>query len=92
MAKKAGFDIRELFGRGNGRPRGKLAVKYRDPSNPVNTWTGRGRMPRWMAAATRGGQAKKEDFLDRVGGGEGRGVSPAPIAPASVGPAGRRVG
>src|SRR5947207_2867113 len=63
MAKKAGFDIHELFGRGSGRSRGKVAVKYRDPSNPANTWTGRGRMPRWMVAATKGGKAKKEDFL-----------------------------
>jgi DNA-binding protein H-NS len=64
-AKKHGFDIHELFGvgRGRGGKGGKVAIKYRDPSNPSNTWTGRGRMPRWMAAATKGGRAKKEDFL-----------------------------
>jgi len=62
MAKKAGFDLRDLF---DGRRKGKgtVAVKYRDPSNAANTWTGRGRMPRWMTAATKGGKAKKEDFL-----------------------------
>jgi DNA-binding protein H-NS len=63
IAKEAGFDIRDLFG-GNGRgKRGKVAVKYRDPKNPENMWTGRGRMPRWMVAATKGGKAKKGDFL-----------------------------
>ena len=63
MAKEHGFDIRDLLdGRGKGK-RGKVAIKYRDPSNSVNTWTGRGRMPRWMTAATKGGKAKKEDFL-----------------------------
>ncbi len=63
MAKEHGFDIRDLLdGRGKGK-RGKVAVKYRDPSNSGNTWTGRGRMPRWMTAATKGGKAKKEDFL-----------------------------
>jgi DNA-binding protein H-NS len=63
IAREHGFDIHELFGRkGNGKgTRGKVAVKYRD--NAGNTWTGRGRMPRWMVAATRGGKAKKEDFL-----------------------------
>jgi DNA-binding protein H-NS len=61
-AKKHGFDINELFGRGR-KGKGTVAAKYRDPSNPSNTWTGRGRMPRWMAAATKGGKAKKEDFL-----------------------------
>jgi hypothetical protein len=52
--------------RWRGRSRGgrrSVAPKYRDPKNPENTWTGRGRMPRWMAAALKGGKAKKEDFL-----------------------------
>jgi DNA-binding protein H-NS len=62
MAKQAGFDLRELFD-GRKGSRAKVAVKYRDPSNSVNAWTGRGRMPRWMVAATKGGKAKKEDFL-----------------------------
>jgi DNA-binding protein H-NS len=64
LAKQHGFDIYELLGR-DGRKRGKgtVAAKYRDPRNPANTWTGRGRMPRWMAAATKNGKVKKEDFL-----------------------------
>jgi DNA-binding protein H-NS len=61
IAEKAGFDLRGLFDGRKGK--GKVAIKYRDPSNSANTWTGRGRMPRWMAAATKGGKAKKEDFL-----------------------------
>ena len=62
MAKEHGFDVRELM---DGRKKGKgtVAAKYRDPKNPENTWTGRGRMPRWMAAATKGNKAKKDDFL-----------------------------
>ena len=62
LAKAHGFDIRELL---DGRKKGKgsVAAKYRDPKNPENTWTGRGRMPRWMTAATKGGKSKKEDFL-----------------------------
>jgi DNA-binding protein H-NS len=62
LAKEHGFDIHDLFAARRGS-RGKVAIKYRDPSNTENTWTGRGRMPRWMAAATKGGKAKKEDFL-----------------------------
>jgi len=62
IAKEHGFDIRDLI---DGRKKGKgtVAAKYRDPKNPENTWTGRGRMPRWMVAATRGGKASKDDFL-----------------------------
>lgn len=62
MVKEHGFEIGDLFGQGR-KGKGSVAVKYRDPQNPANTWTGRGRMPRWMAAATKGGKAKKEDFL-----------------------------
>jgi DNA-binding protein H-NS len=62
LAKRRGFDIGDLFGKGR-KGKGTVAVKYRDPKNPANTWTGRGRMPRWMSAATKGGKAKKEDFL-----------------------------
>jgi DNA-binding protein H-NS len=62
LARESGFDLRELVAGGRGR-KGAVTVKYRDPENPANTWTGRGRMPRWMAAAMRGGKVKKEDFL-----------------------------
>jgi DNA-binding protein H-NS len=64
IAKQAGFDIHELFAKGR-KGKGSVAPKYRDPKNRANTWTGRGRMPLWMAAATKGGKAKKEDFLIR---------------------------
>ena len=60
IAKQHGFDIRDLID-GRKSKRGKVAVKYRDRAG--NTWTGRGRMPRWLVAATKGGKAKKEDFL-----------------------------
>jgi DNA-binding protein H-NS len=62
MVKEHGFEIQDLFGRGR-KGKGTVAVKYRDPQNPGNTWTGRGRMPRWLVVATKGGKAKREDFL-----------------------------
>jgi len=62
LAKRHGFDVRDLLD-GRRKGKGSVAAKYRDPKNPQNTWTGRGRMPRWLVAATRGGKASKEDFL-----------------------------
>jgi DNA-binding protein H-NS len=62
MVKEHGFEIGDLFGKGR-KGKGAVAIKYRDPQNPANTWTRRGRMPRWLVAATKGGKAKKEDFL-----------------------------
>lgn len=63
IAKDAGFDIYDLFGRGRGGKGGKVAPKYRDPKNPANTWTGRGRMPRWLSAVTKGSKTKLQDYL-----------------------------
>jgi DNA-binding protein H-NS len=62
MAEAAGMSLDALFGKGR-KGKGSVAAKYRDPKNPENTWTGRGRMPRWMVAATKGNKTKKEDFL-----------------------------
>lgn len=42
--------------------RAKVAAKYRDPQNRRNTWSGRGRMPRWLAEKTKRGQSAA-DFL-----------------------------
>ena len=38
-----------------------VAVKYRDPSNPANTWTGRGKKPLWLTALLEQGH-KIEEF------------------------------
>jgi DNA-binding protein H-NS len=62
MAGAAGLTLDDVLGKRR-KGKGSVAIKYRDPKNPENTWTGRGRMPRWMAAATKGNKAKKEDFL-----------------------------
>ena len=50
------------FGRG---VRGKVAPKYRNPENPIETWAGRGLKPRWLAAALKSGK-KLDDFI--IGG------------------------
>lgn len=49
---------------GKGRSLGKVPPKYRNPANPAETWTGRGRQPRWLAAETAAGKSL-EDFLIR---------------------------
>lgn len=62
LARAQGFTLDEIVGKGR-KGKGSVPIKYRDPKNPENTWTGRGRTPRWLVAATKGGRAKKEDFL-----------------------------
>jgi DNA-binding protein H-NS len=55
QAKEAGFDIYELFGTGRAvkAPSEKkpVAPKYRDTTNPNNTWSGRGKHPVWLRDA-----------------------------------------
>lgn len=40
----------------------KVLPKYRNPSAPTDTWSGRGKQPRWLVAALRSG-FKLDDFL-----------------------------
>ncbi len=41
-----------------GDARAAVAPKYRDPADANNTWTGRGKPPRWLAAAIAAGKSK----------------------------------
>ncbi|HDS1579586.1 TPA: H-NS histone family protein [Stenotrophomonas maltophilia] len=72
-AAEAGYSLEQLFGadaraedvpsRKSARRRtGKVAAKYRDPEYKRLTWSGRGRMPRWLAAKVQKGY-KVTDFL-----------------------------
>ena len=61
LVRSKGMTLEDVLGK-RGQRKGSVAVKYRDPKDPANTWTGRGRMPRWLVAATKGGKAKREDF------------------------------
>ena len=61
-AREHGISLEDLFGKGRRGGKGSVAVKYRDPKNAENTWTGRGRMPRWLQAAVHAGR-KKESYL-----------------------------
>lgn len=41
----------------------KVAPKYRNPENPSETWSGRGKHPKWMVQAMEKHGRKAEDFL-----------------------------
>ncbi len=62
LAAKRGLSIAEILGNGRGSAKGgKVAVKYRNPENMDDTWTGRGRQPKWLVAALKKG-ARINDF------------------------------
>lgn len=67
LLKGTGFTLADLFpraGTASGSKRksqGIVPVRYRDPDNADNTWTGRGRQPTWLVNAIAAGK-KVEDF------------------------------
>ena len=58
-AKKHGFSLNELVGskpaRG-GAKRAASAPKYKNPDDPSQTWSGRGRQPAWYKSAIESGK------------------------------------
>ncbi len=56
------FNIGDLYPiAGRGKKRSKSAAKYANPEDRSQTYTGRGRRPRWLEARLKKG-AKMEDF------------------------------
>lgn len=83
VARNEGYTIAELFGgtgaaaaapatrasapRKARKTTGKVAPKYRNPENPNETWTGRGRQPRWLTAFTDAGRNRDEFLINPEG-------------------------
>jgi DNA-binding protein H-NS len=42
------------------RKGGKVAVKYQNPANPANKWTGRGMKPKWLRELVEQGRQLEE--------------------------------
>ena len=68
VAADFGFTLEELvLGKSNDdnapvKVRKPVEVRYRNPSNAQETWTGRGKQPRWLVAALASGKSLT-DFL-----------------------------
>lgn len=71
-AKKHGFELDELTGapaekaprkpraKKGGDGRAKVEPKFRNPNNADETWSGRGRSPKWMVAHLEAGGSKED--------------------------------
>lgn len=60
-AKALGFSLNELVGTTAVRKRKPAQPKYANPADKSQTWTGRGRKPRWVESALKSGK-KLEDL------------------------------
>lgn len=59
-ARILGFSLAELTGGAVIRKRAAAPAKYANPADPSNTWSGRGRKPRWFEAALRAGKSASD--------------------------------
>ncbi|HEX4869513.1 MAG TPA: H-NS histone family protein [Moraxellaceae bacterium] len=53
IAASTGYSVQDLLGLGKTRPRAaaprkSVAEKYRNPRDPSQSWSGRGKRPRWL--------------------------------------------
>jgi len=70
MARRAGFEVSVVrIGETGDRRRARAAVvsgrmpvaaKYRNPDDPGQTWSGRGREPKWLAEKLSAGRRREE--------------------------------
>ena len=61
VARAKGFTLAELTGVSVARKRAPAVAKYANPANKSDTWSGRGRKPRWFSEALAKGR-KPEDL------------------------------
>ena len=62
VARAKGFSLAELTGSAPTRKRSPSVQKYANPANKSDTWSGRGRKPRWFAEALAKG--KKPESME----------------------------
>jgi DNA-binding protein H-NS len=64
LIKAEGFSFEDVFGQARGgkvrRAGGTVAPKYRNPADPEQTWSGRGKRPRWFNEALKAGKKEKD--------------------------------
>ena len=51
IAKKHGLTVSEVLGRKRKQRASPVPAKYRNPDDPGQTWSGRGRQPAWFREA-----------------------------------------
>ncbi len=57
IARSKGYSLAELTGAAVTRKRAPAVAKFANPADKSDTWSGRGRKPRWFAAALNAGKS-----------------------------------
>lgn len=59
-AREMGFSLADLAKLSGTRAKSSGTAKYANPANPADTWTGRGRKPRWFVEALASGKTAED--------------------------------
>lgn len=59
VAKKHGLSVEEIIGKKGKGKKPAAPAKYRNPNDPSQTWSGRGRQPVWYKEALAKGKSAK---------------------------------
>lgn len=57
LARERGFTIEQVVGVAPPSTRKPVAPKYANPADPSQTWSGRGRKPKWVVEALDAGKS-----------------------------------
>lgn len=64
LIKAEGYSFEDIFGGARAtktrRSGGTVAPKYRNPADPEQMWSGRGKRPRWFSDALKAGKKEKD--------------------------------
>lgn len=63
LIKAEGYTFEEIFGQARSKTKrasSPVAPKYRNPANPAQTWSGRGKRPHWFSDALKAGKKEKD--------------------------------
>lgn len=63
LLKAEGYSFEDIFGAPRSKTKrstGTVAPKYRNPANPAQTWSGRGKRPHWFNDALKAGKKEKD--------------------------------
>lgn len=66
--EQQGLTLADIYGAKRGaKPGSTVAPKYRNPNDPSQTWTGRGKQPLWLAAIVNDMAASdRADYLESI--------------------------
>lgn len=63
LLKAEGYTFEDVFGHARGKSKRAgvpVPPKYRNPADPTQTWSGRGKRPHWFSAALKAGKKEKD--------------------------------